>query len=82
MEVKVIATRILGKILRTLLVLSDLPTTGCFIKMYPILMPKFEEPRALMPPSITSYKSQNLYVLSDTSYDDFRCLAAELQPFF
>ena len=54
----------------------------CGMLLYPILMPNFEKPRALVPLCIISYKSQNLYVLFDTSHDDFRCLETELQPFF
>ena len=45
-------------------------------------MVNFEKPGALMPLCIVSYKSQNLQVLFYTLHDDFRCLKAELQPFF
>ena len=55
--------------------------TGCFNKMYPILVLNFEKVKSLMSVCIISYKFRNLSVLFDTSNDEFHCIEAELHPF-
>ena len=42
-------------------------------------MLSFEKPKSLIAICIILYEFQNLYVLFDTSLDDFRCLGEELK---
>ena len=50
-------------------------STGCFNKMYSIEMLNFEKQRALISLCVTPH-------IPNTSYDDFRCIEAELEQFF
>ena len=63
-------------------IMLSINTTGCFNKMYPILVLRFERPRALMSLHITSYEFERLLVTFYTLLYDFGFLEAELQHVF